>query len=182
MVIHLTKKLADKLKISLARAMSVNEFTSWRANYVQGPGYCFVIFMNDASRFTIVANNVTTAKLKKLHEIFNQVLVDTLHSININLDVIGCYLEELGNKVIYAKNADRKKTAQLNKCTEDVLWTLDNTSNSIELSMFANNLMCNMTDNDGPIVPKNKMIELLGKYGLPVVMRNSSKNHQQSKT
>ena len=169
MVMHLTKKLSDKLKMSPAVATSVNEFTSWRANYIQGSGYRLVVFMNDASRFTIVVNNVTVAKLKKLHEIFNQALVDTLHSLNIDLDVIGCYLEELGDKVIYAKNADRKKTAQLNKCTEDVLWALDETLNSIELSMFANNLLCNMSDNDGPIVPKVKMIELLAKYGLPVI-------------
>ena len=169
MVIHLTKKLADKLRISPAAATSVNEFLSWRANYVQCPGHRFVIFMNDASRFTIVADNVSTAKLKKLHEVFNHVLVDTLYSLNINPDVIGCYLQELGDKVIYAKNADRKKTAQLNKCTEDVLFALDNFSNGIELSMFANNLMCNMADKDGPIVPRKKMIELLGKYNLPVI-------------
>jgi len=51
MVIHLTKKLADKLKMSPSKATSVNEFLSWRANYIQGRGYRFVVFMNDASRF-----------------------------------------------------------------------------------------------------------------------------------
>ena len=172
MIIHLTKKLADKLKVSPVAATSVNEFLSWRANYVQGPGYRFVIFMNDASRFTVVVDNVTAIKLKKLHEMFFRALVDTLYSLNVNPEVINYYLEELGDTVIYAKNADRIKTARLNKCTEDVMHALDDTSIGLELSMFANRLMCNMTDKDGPIVPKEKMIELLGKYGLPVIRQN----------
>jgi len=115
MVIHLTQKLAEKLNVSPAKALTVNEFTSWRANYVQAHGSRFVVFMNDASRFTIVINDAKAAKLKKLPELFSKVLIDTLYSLNINTKVIGCYIEELGNKAVYAKNADRKKTAQLNR-------------------------------------------------------------------
>jgi len=113
MVIHLTKKLADKLKMSPEEASSVNEFLSWRANYVQDHGQRFVIFMNDASGFTIVVNDAKAAKLKKLPEMFTRVLVDTFYSLSVNPEVIGCYPEELGNKVIYAKNADRKKPRSL---------------------------------------------------------------------
>ena len=169
MVIHLTKKLADKLKISPAKAESVNEFLSWRANYIQGHGYRMVVFMNDASRFTVVVNDAKAAKLKKLPEMFVHALVDTLHSLNVNMEVIGCYLEELGNKIIYTKNADRKKTAQLNKQAEAVLWALEDSSNDTELSLYANKFICNVTGNDEHFIPKEKMLELLGKYGLPVI-------------
>ena len=169
MVIHLTQKLADKLKMSPAKATSVNEFLSWRANYVQGPGYRLLVFMNDASGFTVVVNDAKAAKLKKLPEIFNHALVDTLFSLNINPDVIGCYLEELGNKIIYTKNADRKKTTQLNKRTETVLWTLEDTSNDIELSSFVNRIIFDVKSNEDNFTPKEKMLEMLGKYGLPVI-------------
>jgi len=169
MVIHLTKKLADKLKMSPAKAISVNEYLSWRANYIQGNGYRLVVFMNDASRFTVVVNDAKAAKLKKLPEMFIHALVDTLHSLNVNMEVIGCYLEELGNKIIYTKNADRRKTAQLNKQAEAVLWALEDSSNDTELSLYANKFICNVTDNDEHFIPKNKMLELLGKYGLPVI-------------
>jgi len=169
MVFHLTKKLADKLKMSPAKATSVNEFTSWRANYVQSGGHRFVVLMNDASHFTVVVNDAKAAKLKKLPELFHRVLVETLYSLSVNPEVIACYLQELGDKVIYTKNADRKKTAQLNKHTEDVLWALDDTSNEVELSLRVNNMIYNVTGRDKPIIPKKKMLELLGKYGFPVI-------------
>ena len=114
MVIHVTQKLADKLKISPVKAASGSDFLSWRANYVQGRGYRFVVFMNDASRFTIIVNDAKAAKLKKLPELFFKNLVDTLYSLNVNPEVIRCYLEELGEEVIYAKNSNHIKTAQLN--------------------------------------------------------------------
>jgi hypothetical protein len=169
MVIHLTKALADKLKMSPTKAESVNEFSSWRAHYVQGTGYRFVVFMNDASRFTIVVNDAKAAKLKKLPEMFTKVLVDTLYSLNVNPDVIGCYLEELGNKIIYTKNADRKKTAQLNKHTEAALWALEEFYSDVELSLYVNKMIFNITGKDERVVPKRKMLEFLGKYGLPVI-------------
>ncbi|MCL2443775.1 MAG: plasmid pRiA4b ORF-3 family protein [Treponema sp.] len=174
MVIHLTQKLADKLKISPAKATSVNEFLSWRAHYVQGRGYRLVVFMNDASRFTVVVNDAKAAKLKKLPEMFSHALVDTLYSLNVNIEVIGCYLEDLGEKVFYAKNADRKKTAQLNQQVEAVLWTLEDSfsessPNDIMLSSFANNFMLNISGKNEFIKPKEKMFDLLGKYGLPVI-------------
>jgi len=169
MVIHLTQKLADKLKMSPAKATSVNEFLSWRAHYVQGRGYRLVVFMNDASRFTVVVNDAKAAKLKKLPEMFSSALVDTLYSLNVNIEVIGCYIEELGSKIIYTKNADRKKTAQLNQQVEAVLLALDEASSDIGLSAYANNFLCNVSGKNEFIKPKEKMLELLGKYGLPVI-------------
>ena len=147
----------------------MNEFLSWRAHYVEDSGHCFVVFMNDASGFTVVVNDVKAAKLRKLPEMFKQNLLEIFYSLNVNPDVIRCYLEELGNKAIYAKNADRKKTAQLNQRIQDLLWILDDISNDIELSLDANNLIYNVLDKDGAIKPKKKMLELLGRYGLPVI-------------
>ena len=64
MVLHLTKKLADKLKMVPVVQKATDELFSWRANYVQEHGQRFVVFMNDASRFTVVLNEAKAAKLK----------------------------------------------------------------------------------------------------------------------
>jgi hypothetical protein len=75
----------------------------------------------------------------------------------------------LGSKIIYTKNTDRKKTAQLNQRTKDLLWMLDDISHDIELSLCVNNSIYNVSGNGVAIVPKMKTLELLGKYGLPVI-------------
>ena len=78
MILHITKKLADKLKLSPTVESAKNELHSWRANYIQEAGYRFVVIMNDVSRFTIVINNTTAVKLKKLPALFIQTLRLTL--------------------------------------------------------------------------------------------------------
>jgi len=167
MILHLTKKLADKLKLSPEPKPEGNGFLSWRANYVQEYGKRFVVFMNDASRFTIVINEAKVAKLKKLPELFIRTLRETMLAIDINPEVADCYIAELG-EITYAKNTDRKKTAQLNKNTESAWWALRDFTDDKELSVCANNAFYNSSGTDEFLIPKEKMLELLGKYGLPV--------------
>jgi len=81
MILHLTKKLADKLKLSPVSEAAADEFYSWRANYVQEHGFRFVVFMNDASRFTVIINEAKAEKLKKLPEVF----VKTLRVVPVGL-------------------------------------------------------------------------------------------------
>jgi len=133
--------------------------------------------MNDASGFTVVINDAKAAKLKKLHEMFNHVLVDTFYSMSVNPEVIGCYLNELGNKVIYTKNADRKKTAQHNQRVQDLFFILEDISNDIKLSLIVNNSYYKLSDTDEAIKPKEKMLELFGKYGVPVIKHGSFDLH-----
>jgi hypothetical protein len=167
MILHLTKKLADKLNLTTLPADASDAFYSWRANYIQEHGQRFVVFMNDASRFTIVINEAKTAKLKKLSELFIQTLRETLLAVGVNPEVVNQYVSELG-KIEYAKNADRKKTAQLNKNTETAWWALRDFTDDVELSVCTNNALYNTSGTDEILVPKAKMLELLGRYGLPV--------------
>ena len=74
MNLYLTKKLSDKLKMDLSLDQPCGELYSWRANYVQGHGFKFVVFMNDASRLTIAINEAKAAKLKKLSLLFLETL------------------------------------------------------------------------------------------------------------
>ena len=71
-------------------------------------------------------------------------------------------------EITYAKNADRKRTAQLNKNAEIAFWAQRDYSTAVELSLCANNMVYNITGQDEEIVPRRKIIELLAKYGLPV--------------
>ena len=167
MILHLTKKLADKLKLSPVSEPAADEFYSWRANYVQEHGFRFVVFMNDASRFTVIINEAKAEKLKKLPEVFVKTLRETLLAISVNPEVIDRYITELG-EISYAKNSDRKKTAQLNKNTETAWWALRDLTDNVDISVFANEMIYNTSGSDEVLVPKEKMLEMLGRYGLPV--------------
>ena len=167
MVLHLTKKLADKLNLTPVVEPAADEFLSWRANYVQEHGQRFVVFMNDASRFTVVLNEAKAAKLKRLPELFIAALKDTLLANGVNPEVADNYIAELG-AITYAKNTDRKKTAQLNKNTDMVWWALRDYKSDVELSLCANNMVYNTSGADETLVPRRKMLEMLGRYGMPV--------------
>jgi hypothetical protein len=167
MILHLTKKLADKLKISAAPMTAEDNFYSWRANYVQESGFRFVVFMNDASRFTVVINEAKVTKLKKLSELFIQTLRETFLALGVNQEVAERYIVELG-EITYAKNSDRQKTAQLNKNAETAWWSLRDIRGDVELSVYANKTIYKESNSEEYFYPKEKMLELLGRYGLPV--------------
>ncbi len=167
MILHLTKKLAGKLKLTPPTADTADGLLSWRANYIQELGQQFVVFMNDESRFAIVLNDAKAARLKNLQELFFETLRATLRALGVNPDVIDSYITELGN-IAYAKNSNAKKTAQLNRNTETVWWALDRVTSDLELSLYANSIIFNVSGADEVIVPREKMLELLSRYGLPV--------------
>ena len=168
MILHLTKKLADKLKLLPKPQTAADELFSWRANYVQGHGFRFVVFMNDSSRFTVIINDAKAAKLKKLPELFIRVLRETLLALCVNSEVVDRYIAELG-EITYSKNADRKRTAQLNKNADSAWWALRDLRDDTELSVYANGMFYNTPGIvDESFKPKEKMLGLLGRYGLPV--------------
>jgi hypothetical protein len=166
MQLHITKKLAEKLKLAPEPIEVQDELFSWRGNYVQGHGQRFVVFMNDATRFVVAINDAKVAKLKKLPELFTHTLRETLISLCVNPEVVERYISDLG-EITYAKNADRKKTTQLNKSAEPVWWALHDTSDNLEISLYANKNLLNYGE-ERYAMPKEKMLEALGRYDLPV--------------
>jgi len=123
MNLHITKKLHDKLKIDLQPEQPCDELFTWRANYAQGHGFRFVVFMNDASRLTVVINEAKADRLKKLSELFLENLRATLLALCINPEIVDLYMGDLG-EVSYVKNSGRQKTAWLNKCTDNAWFAL----------------------------------------------------------
>ena len=171
MNLHLAKKLMDKLKINpktLKETPPTNELFSWRANYVQEHGYHFLVFMNDASRLTIVLNEAKAAKLKNLSEHFIKTLRATLLVHGINPEVIEKYISDLG-EIVYVKNTNPQKTAWLNKCVNEVWYRLRDLENDVELSVSANSVLHGTSSSDKDCyTPKERFMELLKTYGLPV--------------
>ncbi|MDR2525842.1 MAG: plasmid pRiA4b ORF-3 family protein [Oscillospiraceae bacterium] len=165
MTLHLTKKLADKLKLAPEPQTDADALYSWRANYIQEHGYRFVVFMNDASRFMVVINEAKVAKLKKLPELFVQTLRESMLAFSVNPEVIERYFAEAG-ELSYARNADRKMTAQLNKSTDSAWGSLRNYSEDVDLSVCAS--AAAIFGADETYKPKDKFLGLLERYGLPV--------------
>jgi hypothetical protein len=170
MVLHLTKTLAEKLNVKPAEAPATDDFLSWRAHYIQAHRQRFVVFMNDASRFTVVLNKANAAALKKLPELFIKNLREALLARYINPDVIDAYITELG-EIRYTKNSDRKRTAQLNKNIETVWWAFSREySNDADLVSGANNCPYNVSGKEEVIFPDKKILEILcSRYGIPVI-------------
>jgi len=123
--------------------------------------------MNDASGFVVVINEAKMPKLKKLPELFIQILRGTLLVLDVNPEVIERYISDLG-EITYAKNSDRKQTARLNARVEEVWWGLRDLTSDADLSKYANGRPYDITSAEGLIFPKEKMFRLLERYGLPV--------------
>ncbi len=168
MLLHLTKNLAEKLHCKPGGESVTDGFLSWRAHYVQAHRQRFVVFMNDASRFTVVLNKAAAAALKKLPELFIKNLRETLLALGVNPDVINAYITELGD-VHYAKNSGKKETAWLNKNTEAVWYALSKEyNNDVDLAKYANDYPYGISGKEETIVPNKKILELLDRYGMPV--------------
>jgi len=167
LTLHLTKKLADKLKLSPSTESGVDALFSWRANYIEEDGFRFVVFMNDASGFTLVINEAKAPKLKKLPELFAQTLQNTFLTLGINSEVTERYISDLG-EISYAKNSDRKQTARLNARVDEVWWGLRELSNDTDLSVYASSRPYDIPSSGGLLFPKENMFKLLERYELPV--------------
>lgn len=171
MILYLTKKLSDKLKIFPVAETASDDFFTWQANYVQEHGQRFLVFMNDATRFTVVINEAKAAKLKKTSEIFIQTLRNILLALCVNPEVIDLYIADLGD-IVFSKNNDRKKIAWLNKSVDNTWYALNYSKDDVELSIKSSKVrIYNNTSNydvNDSFKPTQKMLELLKRYNLPI--------------
>jgi len=170
MNLFLTKKIVDKIKVELKPEAQIDDFFSWRANYIQESGYKFVVIMNDATRFVIVINEAKIARLRDIANIFIENLRATLLALCINPDVVSKYISDL-DEVNFVKNSDRKKTAWLNNAADDTWFALRRLTDDISLSVAASKCRHAVKDNTGEhyISATERMIRHLERYGLPTI-------------
>ena len=167
MNLYITRKLMDKLEVNLSPAESIGELYSWRANYIRENGFRFVVFMNDASRLTIVINEAKGNKLEKLPELFIAALRKTLLMLCFNPEVVDKYISDLG-EITYAKNSDKTKISWMKKRADIVCQVLGTATDDVELSVYVNGMASGSYSNSGEYIPKERFSDLLEIYGLPV--------------
>jgi len=168
MILHPTTAFIDKVGVSLGPDDAADRLLAWRVHYAQGRGYRFVVFLNEATQFVVVVNPATAATLRRLPERFREVLSETLLGLGVNPAVVDRYLAELGD-VAYAKNTDRKITAQITHATRELSWAVGRYDDSAELSRWCSSRHVNITNRPADaFAPKTALLDALGRYGLPV--------------
>jgi hypothetical protein len=169
MLIHTTKKLADKLEITPPEPPAqFDELLSWRANYVHENGASYVVFMNDATRFVVCVNEVKAHDFKKLPELFFQVLKDVMLAFGVNPEIIGKYFSEPGG-FEYVRNVGRQKTAWLNKTADAIWYAFDQSHDSAAVSMSASGHPVGVPNDQHRLAHPNRdfMAALGERYNLP---------------
>jgi hypothetical protein len=107
MVIHVTKKLADILKIVPTIQSETDDFYSWRANITKSGHYRLLVFMNDASRYVLVVHRPMAKDFKRITDLFKETLREALLAEQINPDVIDRYISEMGD-IRFAANSGKQ--------------------------------------------------------------------------
>jgi len=168
MVLHITKKLADKLKIVPASQKESDEFYSWRANITRDSYDRLLVFIHDASRYVVVVQKPMAKDFKRIADLFKETLREALLAEQVNPEVIDRYILELG-EVTFAANSDRSKTAWLNTACNNAWFATGRFKENAHLSAFASQLYVGSYANDERTEPGSIFKELLKRYGLPVI-------------
>jgi len=168
MLIHCTKRACERLKIT--PSVAENEFNplySWRLNVIEDGRKRLVVFMNDASRYCIVLDNIKAKDWAKLPKIFTERLRDVLLAEQINPDIIDRYLSEAGT-VEYFRNNDKNMTARINKACEAARLGYRNHNGDVDISLFANYYLVGSKDEKNYFEPSERFHSMLSEYGLPL--------------
>ena len=168
MVLYVTKKLADKLKLALKPLQESDDFCTWRANLTKDGHKRLLVFMNDASRYVLVVHRPMAKDFKRLPELFRETLREALLAEQINPDVIDCYISDLGD-IAFAPNSGRQKAAWLNTACNNAWYGSNMYTDNTYSSVFASHLNIGNHADNSRSKPSEMLKELLKRYGLPVV-------------
>jgi len=172
-IVHLTKKFADKLKLAPKPIQTEADLFSWTAHFVQGHGFRFVVMMHDATRFSIVLNEAKMPKLKKLETEFKNVLALTFHELGVNPEIVDQFINDLG-EITFSKNSNRSSTAKINKVVEGVWAAFRFAREDLDLSLWSNRQLYKMKGAEDYRQSYELMLEILGDhYEQPVLKRQA---------
>jgi hypothetical protein len=170
MILHLTKKLSDRLELGKlpTPADDFDRLYSWRVNITQEDGYEFLVYMNDASRYAVFVNKPDGAS--SLSDMLFETLRDAMLSDNINPAVVERYISECGEARLY-RNLGRKETAWLNKATDNVWFAKRHTDENLTVTRTAAHLSVpphTGADMKEYYHPDERFYSMLETYGLPI--------------
>ncbi len=111
MRIHVTKKLAEKLKkagclIEDNPAESTSALDSWHANITTIQRRQCVVFVHDKTRFAIVLLGITQKELKQLNYSFEDMLGSCMLKLGYDHELIQVACEEIG-ELTFDTHCDR---------------------------------------------------------------------------
>lgn len=118
MQIHLTKKLANAMKLKPESSdEEIHPLFCWTANWTNtfdGRKEDMIIMVNHATRFTVAIYGIKSNQFKNIETKMIDGIRNTLLAMNLNAELVDEYMKLAGN-IRYASNHDRKMTAQVNR-------------------------------------------------------------------
>lgn len=117
MILECTKSLLDYAKLKPADNVTIpDEFFEWSAGLVTLNRRKTLVVTNIATRCCFVLYGVNSKELRKLDTLLTEGVRAFLESEYVKPEIIGKYLDELGQEVVYTKNLSRAAAARCVKC------------------------------------------------------------------
>jgi hypothetical protein len=168
MLIHCTKRACERLKITPPEMPAeFDPLYSWRLNIVEDGRKRLVVFMNDASRYTVAIDGIKAKDWAKLPKLFEQNLRDVLLDDQINPDLIDLYINNAG-EFEYVRNTDKQMTVWVNKACETACIGYIHYDTDVEISRFGNHFLVGTKDGKDYWTPSERFYEKLSVLGLPL--------------
>jgi hypothetical protein len=168
MLIHCTKKVCERLKITPPEAsVEFDPLYSWRLNVIEEGRRRLVVFMNDASRYVVAIDGVKYNDWAKLPKLIEKNLRDVMLDEQINPEIVDLYISNAGN-IEYVKNTDKQMTAWINKACENVCIAYRNHDTNVAISRFVNHYLVGTKSEKDYWQPNERFYEKLYSFGLPL--------------
>lgn len=122
MIIQLTKKLADEMKMNVSKTDFTNEnqLFCWHANiFKMGRKKC-VIVMNNVTRYNFMLYGLVKKDFTNFEELVKENIKTNLLCDEIDLEIVESYMSKLGD-VQYSSTSDRSILSQMN----DMIFMID---------------------------------------------------------
>lgn len=174
MQIALTKKLADALKIKPEAATEEeNPLFVWTANWIttwdNRKAEDMLVLVNNANHFTVAVYQVKRKDLKNVEEIIREAIINTLHTMNINPEIIDEYMKRAG-EIEFVKNTDRKASSRVSQAGQESRLYVSTTYNGVDkmfndtIGTFINDRPVNVSKSPKEaFFPQEEMVKALSE-------------------
>lgn len=137
MLIGLTKKLAETMKIKLPdiTPLTRDPFYDWHANLFLFNRRKGVILMNNRTRYCIVLFGLKAEHFKKFDSIALTAIKQTFLAEGFSQAVVSRYIEKCG-EVVYTKTHDRSILGQINEMHLHLSWRIEDYLPNSDINMI----------------------------------------------
>ncbi|MDR1643700.1 MAG: hypothetical protein LBC41_02160 [Clostridiales bacterium] len=168
MLVHCTSKAANFLGLTPPAApASYDAFHSWRLNMLERNGKPIAVLMNESNRFCVAVAELPPENLEAFEKRFLYALHDILMSEWVNPELVDSYIDSLGS-FSYCKNTGKPITAWLARTCKSVNAAMQIFREPCQISQYANSEFLAGDFTDSSFNPKNRMLEDLKRYNLPI--------------